>query len=136
MSLVVDASVALKWVIDEDASPAAVRLLSEPLFAPELLLSECANGLWKSARRSEITNEEALLRIESIAQVPVTLSSVKLDIIEALKLAIELDHAAYDCIYLACARRLNTAMVTADRRFVAKAGARDDLAPHIRLLGT
>ncbi len=47
MTLVIDASVALKWVIDEDDSEAAQELVSDhALAAPELLLIECANVLW------------------------------------------------------------------------------------------
>ncbi len=47
MTLVIDASVALKWVIEEDDSAAAMALLlGEPLVAPDFLAIECANGLW------------------------------------------------------------------------------------------
>src|SRR5438128_1584381 len=43
MTLVVDASVALKWVIDEEDSAAAMALLfGEPLAAPDFLAIECA----------------------------------------------------------------------------------------------
>jgi predicted nucleic acid-binding protein len=49
---VVDASVALKWVIDEDGSEAAgALLLEEPLAAPDLLMVECANVLWTRGAR-------------------------------------------------------------------------------------
>ena len=54
MTIVVDASVVLKGVIEEDGSEAAGALvLEEPLAAPELLMIECANVLWaKGAARS------------------------------------------------------------------------------------
>ncbi|HXM70340.1 MAG TPA: hypothetical protein VN970_04350 [Thermoanaerobaculia bacterium] len=42
---VVDASVALKWVIDEEGSEAASALAAESLSAPSLILAECANAL-------------------------------------------------------------------------------------------
>ena len=52
MTVVVDASVALKWVIQEDGSEAAEALLrQEPLLAPDLLIVECANVLWVKTRR-------------------------------------------------------------------------------------
>ena len=35
-----------------------------------------------------------------------------------MRLAIEIGHPAYDCIYLALARRLGAPLVTADMRFV------------------
>ncbi len=52
MTVIVDASIALKWVIEEDGSDAAGALLLEQLLAaPVLLTIECANGLWAKARR-------------------------------------------------------------------------------------
>ena len=44
--LVVDASVAIKWVVEEEGSEAAAGLLDGPgLMAPDLLMPECANIL-------------------------------------------------------------------------------------------
>ena len=53
MTLVVDASVALKWFVDEDGSDRAVALLDgdEPLIAPDLVVAEVCNAAWKSLRR-------------------------------------------------------------------------------------
>ncbi len=45
--LVIDASVAVKWVIDEHGTPEALSLLRHRLFAPDLLVAECAKVLWK-----------------------------------------------------------------------------------------
>ena len=50
--LVVDASVALKWVIPEYGSILALALRREHRFtAPDLLIADCANVLWKQVRR-------------------------------------------------------------------------------------
>ena len=55
MTVVIDASVALKWVIEEDGSEAARGLLlSEVLAAPDLMIVECANVLWAKERRGSI----------------------------------------------------------------------------------
>jgi predicted nucleic acid-binding protein len=52
MTVVVDASVVLKWVIEEDGSEAAeALLLNDPLLASDFLIVECANVLWVKARR-------------------------------------------------------------------------------------
>jgi predicted nucleic acid-binding protein len=51
--VVVDASVAIKWFIQEPDRTAA-RLLLEPdkrLLAPELLVAEVANAIWKRSSR-------------------------------------------------------------------------------------
>ena len=45
--LVVDASVAIKWVVPEAGSERAITLLDHGLVAPDLLFSECANILWR-----------------------------------------------------------------------------------------
>ena len=45
--LVIDASVAVKWVVPELVSERAERLLDHGLVAPDLLFAECANLLWE-----------------------------------------------------------------------------------------
>ena len=56
MRLVVDASVAVKWLVAEDGSDAADRLLTDgdDLYAPRLMTSEVANTLWRKVRLGEI----------------------------------------------------------------------------------
>jgi predicted nucleic acid-binding protein len=45
-TLVIDASIAVKWVIDEDGTPEALALRQRAkLIPPELLVAECANIL-------------------------------------------------------------------------------------------
>ena len=59
MTVIVDASVALKWVLQEEGSEAAeLLLLEEPLAAPDLLIVECANVLWRKARRGALTRDQ------------------------------------------------------------------------------
>jgi predicted nucleic acid-binding protein len=53
--LVVDASVEIKWVIAERGTAEALSLRRRNrLFAPELLVAECANVLWRKARLKEL----------------------------------------------------------------------------------
>jgi predicted nucleic acid-binding protein len=66
--LVVDASVAVKWVIAEGGSDSAERLLDHPLVAPDLLFAECANILSKKVRRGEVTKEEAEIAARTLEQ--------------------------------------------------------------------
>ena len=56
MRLVVDASVAVKWLVAEDGSEAAESLIDQrfELYAPRLLASEVSNALWRKARLGEI----------------------------------------------------------------------------------
>jgi len=56
---VVDASVALKWVIPEVGAEAALALrAADRLIAPDLIVAECANALWKMVSRGEMSPEE------------------------------------------------------------------------------
>ena len=52
---IVDASVAIKWVVDEPGTEHALLLRRDSLAAPDLLVPECANILWKKVRRKELS---------------------------------------------------------------------------------
>lgn len=113
---VVDASVALKWMVEEEGSMAAVALLDQPLHAPDLLIPECVNALWKKVRRAEVDAAEIQLFGRAILTMEVTLHATRTLAVRALQLAVDLDHPGYDCFYLALAERLKVPLVTADRR--------------------
>jgi predicted nucleic acid-binding protein len=131
--IVVDASVALKWVLDEPGSEAAVALRDHELVAPTLWLAEAANALWRHARIGEISNDEAIAYFAELLKAPVASLPIEPQLEPALKLAMEIGHPIYDCIYLALALRHQTHVVTADRRFAAAASA-PPLAGAVRLL--
>lgn len=118
---VVDSSVAIKWVVDEKNSPEALALFRHRLYAPELLIAECANVLWKKARRNELTTDEALLCARLLQSADVEFSPMRPLLESATRLALLLDHPAYDCVYLALAETLSCDLVTADARLGAKA---------------
>ncbi len=116
--LVVDSSVVIKWSVPEVHSADALRYLDPDLErdAPELLLAEVSNILWKKVGRGELTRVEA----EGIA-ADVRLADVAIHTMgplfgAALRIALETGRSAYDSIYLALAETLATRMVTADRR--------------------
>ena len=50
--IVVDASVAVKWVIAEEHSALAEALMGRQMIAPALLLIECGNALLRRARKA------------------------------------------------------------------------------------
>ncbi|PKP97722.1 MAG: PIN domain nuclease [Alphaproteobacteria bacterium HGW-Alphaproteobacteria-13] len=127
--LVVDASVAVKWVVTEDGTAEAVSLLSvRPLAAPDLLIAECANILWKKVARAELTPEEGLLAARLLQRSEVELYPMRALLEPAARLAMDLDHPAYDCVYLALALENGWRFVTADMRLVGKVRQSSSLA--------
>jgi predicted nucleic acid-binding protein len=120
-TLVIDASIAVKWVVDEEGSAEALRLLQRSrLIAPELLVAECANILWKKVRREELSGEEALLAARLLQSADLELTSTRSLMEPATRIAIELDHPAYDCIHLALAAERDCPFVSADERLLRK----------------
>lgn len=57
---VIDASVAVKWLAEEEFSTQAFQLLFGEirLIAPDLIFAEVANALWKMQRRGELDVEQ------------------------------------------------------------------------------
>ena len=135
MSVVIDASVALKWVLDEPGKEAADALLEEELIAPSLWLLEAANAIWRRTQRGEINDEEAKERRTELFNAPVTTATIEDDLLAAADLANVLGHPVYDCLYLAMAIRENTYVVTADSRFHAVVDQSPTLKGAVRLLG-
>jgi predicted nucleic acid-binding protein len=132
--VIVDASVAVKWVIDEPDAEAAEALLEQRLAAPSLWLAEAANALWSKCRRKDITEQEVHDGCRMLAQAPVTRIELDPLLPSAARLALELGHPVYDCFYLAAAQLQDTYLITADRRFARRVAAHVEQAPRVRLL--
>jgi predicted nucleic acid-binding protein len=113
--VVVDASAALKWVLEEEGSPDAVQLLDrDVLHAPDFLLLEVANVLWTKARRGALSRSDADVAFQTLAAVPIALTPLAELIRPARSLAFALDLTVYDAVYAALAQRLDCPLATAD----------------------
>ena len=120
MRFVVDASVAVKLLVDEPDSDAARELMAsgEELHAPRLMASEVANALSRKARLGQIERADAGAALAWMTDIPVRWNDDEAVSADAVRLALALDHPVYDCVYLALAHRIGATVVTADRRFV------------------
>ena len=117
----IDASIAVKWVVEEDGTAEALALRQRgKLIAPQLLVAECANILWKKVQREELLKEEALLAARLLQGAEIELLPMQSLLEAAVRMSIEIDHAAYDCVYLALAIDNKCQFVTADERFLRK----------------
>jgi predicted nucleic acid-binding protein len=128
-SFILDASVAVKLVIEEEGSAAARRLHRRGLVAPDLLLPECANILWKSVRRGDLDPPQAQLACAALLAIPIEIVASRPLMAAALDRALALGHPAYDCLYLELAARRGLPLVTADRRLRAL------FAPGVEVIG-
>ena len=72
MTIVVDASVALKWLLPEPDSAMAERVASgdHPLIAPTLVIAESCNAVWKRLRRGEVAADHAQLVVARLTSCP------------------------------------------------------------------
>ena len=138
--IVIDASVAVKWLIDEPDSTSADRLLPRyagAIAAPDLLLIEtagalvrqCNTGAFSAPTFESVLAEWQLLWANFIDARRTDLS----DMVNAARMAVELGHPVKDCVYLGLAIELDAALVTADAKFRSRALR---LHPRIELLDT
>lgn len=121
---VLDASVALKWVLPESDSQKAVSLRDEfrqgirELIAPDVFIPEVAHALTKAERRGIIPFGDAERRMLSVINcLPDLHSSLPL-IQRAIQIASKARIAVYDCIYVALAEREGCDFITADYKVI------------------
>ena len=120
--LVIDASVSLKWALDdEEATAEAAALLNaalddgRQLVAPSLWLYEVTNGLVTAVRRNRVGEEAGSRALGLLRMVGVRLADPEAE--DTYGAAIKYRIAAYDAAYLALAATIEADLWTGDRRF-------------------
>ena len=98
MRLVVDASVAVKWLVAEVDSGMAREVVArgDELHAPRLMACEIANAMWRKARLGEIEPGEASDMAVSVRKMPVRWNADETVAGDAVRLALALDRPVYD----------------------------------------
>lgn len=128
--IVVDASVAVKWFAPEpdEAAARAVLQSDRELLAPALARVEVATALARKGLRREMPLDVCFAALDLWRRTLTTdrlmMVPDELDLEAGCRLAMDLEHPLPDCLYLALALRLGAPLVTADRRFAARAGHR------------
>lgn len=123
---VVDASIVVKWLVAEEWSDESSALLDAgvTLIAPELLFAEVSNALWAMCRRGDVTQDDLADAVDALREAPVAVpASMHQLAAAATRLAVDLDHPANDCFYLALAIQEQYPVITADTRFYDKVRA-------------
>lgn len=127
---IVDASVGLKWCLDEVDSDRAALLLNAllegtaELVVPDLFFLECGNTFWKSVVRKNIDAGTATSNLDLLLALPLRVVPAKGLAEASLAIALESQATAYDASYVALAEREGCPLITADERLVGKVSKR------------
>ena len=123
MNLAIDASVAVKWFIEEPRSSAARKILgkTESLIAPDIFTPEITNAVWKKVKADEIPMDQGKAIVSNLPLFidHFVLSSQLID--RAFHLAVEFSHPVYDCLYLALAEHESVILITDDAKLLTLA---------------
>jgi predicted nucleic acid-binding protein len=120
--IIVDASVAVQWIAEEDTSALSDELLSRSdLTAPELMQIEVANALRRKIWVGDMSLDHAKAGLQFIRD-KVAILRVPSDLLDrALEMSHDMYHPVYDCIYLSLAEKHDAPVVTYDRDFIDRA---------------
>jgi predicted nucleic acid-binding protein len=141
-SIVVDASLALKWMIQEIDSDKAEALLQDTIssgqaiYAPPHFLGEVINALYQKVRTTDpakhIEQADAEKAMADFLNLPIRIENPNTIYEQAFEFAnIHSMFTIYDCLYVVLAQILGVELWTADRRLVTQLGSN---APWVRLI--
>jgi predicted nucleic acid-binding protein len=122
LKIVVDASAAISWVLDDERDDLARAMASEILayggYVPPLFASEIQNVLLVAIRRRRATLSQATEVLGALARLPLRVdgSGVGLGSSRALEMAFSSGLTIYDATYLILAQALQAQLMTRDAR--------------------
>jgi predicted nucleic acid-binding protein len=132
---ILDASVATKlFILVPGHEQAAAAAEAHEFIAPRLILTETANALWKYVRRGDTTLAQAQDAIRELDRRLSIVDDFRL-IILAQRLAAELDHPVYDCVYLATAQSYQLLRINASSPSPVSSPSMSLIWPQSRLTG-
>jgi predicted nucleic acid-binding protein len=134
VSIVLDASVVAKLLVEEPGSAEARALVAEmaSAAAPDLLVAEVGNMLWRRVRAGTTPRDAVAELLRIVPAIVADLHPLRPLGPAALRIAVQRDHPIYDCFYLALAQREGLPLATADRRLARLAEAE---GVEVRLIG-
>lgn len=127
MSIVVDASIAIAWLFEDEADESALAVadivLESGAIVPALWRFEVANVLLVSERRNRCSAQFVEQSIERLSRLPIAVveETSATDWIGTLNLARDQGLTVYDAAYLALALQHRVPLATRDKELVAAA---------------
>jgi predicted nucleic acid-binding protein len=126
MRYVLDASVALKWVLTEPDSPKALSVRDDfrqqlhEFLAPDVFPVEVAHALTRAERKSLIKPPRAIRLLADVLSTPMPLHPYRPLLPRAVAISSIMHCGVYDCLYVALAEREGCEFLTADDRLFKK----------------
>ncbi|MDE2695729.1 MAG: type II toxin-antitoxin system VapC family toxin [Chloroflexota bacterium] len=135
---VIDASVVVKWVLDDEEHVEQARALRDACLidgtvefhAPELLVYELTNAIRKAAYNTRLPQHIAQEALTALLEAPIELHAP--DPLAALEIGLRLTVSGYDANYVALADALGVECWSGDERLVR---ACERPAPYVRSIG-
>ncbi|MBI3822753.1 MAG: type II toxin-antitoxin system VapC family toxin [Planctomycetes bacterium] len=130
MKYVLDASVAICWVIPRPLSSKAIGLRDEyqqqihELLAPAIFIDEVAGALTKAERQKDIAIGQAAPLYAKVMNNPPVLIAHAALIARAIDISSRTRSGYYDCLYVALAEQEGCPLITADQKSI------NNLTPH------
>lgn len=125
MKYVLDASVAVKWVLPEADSAKAIALRDDyrkgihDLVAPDTFKVEVAHALTRAERRKILQQGEAISRMVLLMHSRPRMCSFSSLLPRGMEISSQRQIGVYDCLYVALAEREQCKVVTSDQRMMA-----------------
>ena len=124
MLLVLDASVILKWFLEEEYSDVALKIRENfyreiyRIIEPDFLLYEFVNVL----RYNPVYTEEDVVKaVNSLIEADIDIVLPTVELLEvAVNIAKRYDVTVYDAIYIALAKLISGVYITADKKLYEK----------------
>ena len=124
-ALVLDASIAVAWLLPEQdasiAEPVLLRLESDEALVPQLWHLEVRNSLLVASRRGRLSADAPTERLDALRDLPIRTDS-GLDLSIAFVLAQKHGLSFYDAVYLELAKRHSAPIATLDKALARAAG--------------
>lgn len=129
MTIVIDASIALSWCFEDEASDetdaVAADVINEGGLVPALFHLELANVLLQSEKRGRITAAAIAQRLDLISRMPIETDAKTTGRAWSDTLSLARAHklTTYDAAYLEVASRTGSILATKDKALAAAAQA-------------